>query len=158
MPARLREFFARLNEKTSSRIAPRRAPDAGLTLIEIVVVLLILGIVIAWVGGKIVGGGEKAKRGITEGKIKEMGMLIAEFQLRYNTLPNSLDEMVRCTERLGPNCIPVVTDPNSLKDAWGNEFAYTLEEGGRRYRLKSYGADGKEGGEGLDSDPFGTGP
>lgn len=135
-----------------------RYTQRGLTLIEIVIVILILGLVIAWVGGRIFGQPDKIKRGITEGKIKEFNMLVTEFQMRYNTLPESLDEMLRCSGRLGPNCIAVVSDEASLKDGWGNEFIYSLEEGGRRYRIKSLGADGKEGGEDVYADVFGTGP
>ncbi len=135
----------------------RRLPQRGLTLVEIMVVLIILGLVMAWIGSKMIGAGDKAKRQITELKIKDLGNLISQFQLQYNALPQNVDELTHCSERTGSSCIPLTNEEN-IKDGWGNRFMYTLEEGGRRYRLKSYGADGKEGGEGADSDPFGTGP
>jgi len=38
-------------------------------------------------------------------------------------------------------------------DGWGNEFIYEIPGPGRKpYRLTSLGADGREGGEGLDAD------
>ncbi|MNB78082.1 Type II secretion system protein G precursor [compost metagenome] len=39
-----------------------------------------------------------------------------------------------------------------FKDAWGNELIYRCPGSGNDYDLISYGADGKEGGEGLDAD------
>ena len=36
------------------------------------------------------------------------------------------------------------------KDPWGNDFRYVAQ--GRRFTLTSLGADGKEGGSGLDAD------
>jgi general secretion pathway protein G len=39
------------------------------------------------------------------------------------------------------------------KDSWGNEFIYELApESGKSFVIKSLGADGKEGGEGIDTD------
>ncbi|GAG97365.1 unnamed protein product, partial [marine sediment metagenome] len=44
-----------------------------------------------------------------------------------------------------------------LKDSWGREFIYELfPESGRRFVIKSLGADGKEGGEGYDADLHST--
>lgn len=40
---------------------------------------------------------------------------------------------------------------NSITDAWGNELIYTIESN-NSIVLKSYGADGKEGGEGVSAD------
>lgn len=38
-------------------------------------------------------------------------------------------------------------------DGWGNEFVYELNpKSGEPFAIKSYGADGKEGGEGYDAD------
>jgi len=37
-------------------------------------------------------------------------------------------------------------------DAWGNPIVYSIEESGHRYKLTSLGADGKEGGAGVDAD------
>lgn len=37
-------------------------------------------------------------------------------------------------------------------DAWGRQFAYQLVDTETGYVLVSYGADGREGGEGMDAD------
>ena len=139
------------------KIARGKYSEAGLTLVEIMVVLIILGIVMTFLGGRLFGAGDKAKRKLTELKISQIGSYIEQYQLQYNALPQSIDDLARCNERTGSDCVPIMKEED-LKDAWGNPLGYTLEEGGRRYRIKSLGADGKEGGEGVDADPFGTGP
>jgi len=131
--------------------------ERGLTLIEIMVVLIILGIIMTWLGGRLFGAGDKAKAQLTKIKIQELGQLVSQFQLQYNALPSSLEDLTRCTEKTGSGCIPLTNEEN-LKDAWGNRFIYTLESGGTTYRVKSLGRDGKEGGEGVDFDLYGTGP
>ena len=39
-----------------------------------------------------------------------------------------------------------------LKDAWGNDYRYTIPGQGKAFDLVSLGADGKEGGEGENRD------
>ncbi len=145
-------IFSRL----TSRSGTRRS-ETGLTLIEIMVVLIILSLVMAWLGTGLFAKGDEAKQRLTQLKIKEVGNLIGQFQLQYNKLPTSLEDLTRCTEATGQNCIPV-TSEDKLADAWNNKFTYSTEESGRRYRIKSLGRDGREGGEGADADLFGTGP
>jgi len=119
--------------------------------------LIILGLVMTFVGGKILGAGDKAKADLTKLKIKDIAASIEQYQLRYNSLPPSLTSLVQCTAETGDDCVPI-TKEDSLKDAWGNTFTYALENNGRSYRIKSFGADGKDGGTGVDFDVFGTGP
>jgi general secretion pathway protein G len=38
------------------------------------------------------------------------------------------------------------------KDPWGNDYVYTFPGTHGAYDIVSYGADGKEGGEGTDKD------
>ncbi len=150
-----------LNQKHFAAIKPvlsvRKSLEAGFTLIELMVVIIILGILMGWLLGNVMGGGDKAKAQINKVKIKELGSKIELFQLQYNALPSSLEELTACSEKTGPDCVPI-TNEESIKDSWGNKFIYTLESGGRTYRIKSLGADGVEGGEGVNFDSFGTGP
>ena len=129
----------------------------GLTLIEILTVLIILGLVMTFLAGKIFGAGDQAKANLTKIMLKDVQSNIEQFRLQYNSLPSSLEDLTRCSEKTGPGCIPMAR-LEQLKDSWGNQFAYALENGGRAYRIKSFGADGRDGGEGVNYDITVSGP
>ncbi|MBX7137279.1 MAG: type II secretion system protein GspG [Oligoflexia bacterium] len=131
--------------------------ERGLTLVEIIVVLIILGVLISVLGGKIFNSKDRALADLTRVSIKSTQNSIEEFRLRYNGLPNSIEDLSSCSERTGAGCIPIAKE-DDLKDAWGNRLVYSVDNGGRSYRIKSFGADGREGGANADSDIVITGP
>ncbi len=99
----------------------------------------------------------QAKANLTKIMLKDVQSNIEQFRLQYNSLPSSLEDLTRCSEKTGPGCIPMAR-LEQLKDSWGNQFAYALENGGRAYRIKSFGADGRDGGEGVNYDITVSGP
>ncbi len=131
--------------------------ERGLTLVEIIVVLIILSLVMTFVGGQILGAGDTTKAELTRTMLKDMQMSIEQFRLRYNQLPPTLDAMTGCSDITGPGCTPI-RKADSLKDAWGNKLIYTIEGSGNAYKIRSLGADGKDGGEEVNYDIFVTGP
>ena len=135
----------------------RNSSESGLTLIEIMMVLVILGIVIAFVGSRLFAAGDSAKAELTKSKLQTIKQYIDQYRLRYDALPPDLNSLVRCTEATGPGCIPI-TGEESLADAWRKPLIYSIQDGGRQYVLKSLGADMKEGGEGVNFDHFVKGP
>lgn len=133
----------------------RFGSQAGLTLVEIVVVLIILGVVFTIVAPKVLSSGDKAKARASILQIKKLKSHVEQYQLQYNALPSSIQDLVRCNDKTGSGCIPLA-DADELKDAWGNEMR--MESSGNRYRIKSLGADGSEGGSGVDADIVEEGP
>ncbi|MCB0328920.1 MAG: type II secretion system protein GspG [Bdellovibrionales bacterium] len=127
--------------------------EAGFTLVEILVVLVIIGLLGAFLFGNIFGSGEKAKARMTELKMKTLSQKIGEYKLAYNALPGTLQDLTVCNDVTGPGCIPLVdaNDKDDLVDAWGNGFLYQAD-GNRTFRITSLGADGKPGGQGVDFD------
>ena len=136
--------------------AKKSGSAAGLTLVEILIVLVIIGLVGGWLAGKTFKAGDRAKYLMTEAQIKQVGQYIEQFQLRYNALPQSIGDLA-CQGGGVDNCIPLAKS-DELKDAWKRDFVYSLGDGGRSYRITSLGADGREGGTEYDADLFGTGP
>jgi general secretion pathway protein G len=119
-----------------------RTSQAGLTLVEIIVVLMMIGIIGAFVGGKVFKAGDKAKAELTRAKLNSLKEPIYMFQMRNNTLPTDLK----------------TAEAEDSKDAWGREVQYRVGDNGRSYELRSLGADGREGGSGADADVTVTGP
>ena len=144
-----------MNRPTSARISHRLSNQSALTLVEIMIVLVILSVVMSVIIGKVVSGGDRAKRQITELQMEQLKADIEQFRLRYNTLPRSIDDLSNCTETTGQGCLPI-TDADSVVDAWGNKFSFTAS--GRTYQLQTLGADGVSGGEGVNYDFSVKGP
>jgi general secretion pathway protein G len=142
---------------TQRKFIQRLACERGLTLVEIIVVLIILSLVMTFIGGKILGAGDTTKAELTRPMLKDMQMSIEQFRLRYNQLPPNIESLTQCTDVTGPGCVPI-RKADALKDAWGNKLIYNVEGNGGAYRLKSLGADGREGGEEVNYDIFVTGP
>lgn len=122
----------------------------GMTLIEILIVLAILGGVMAMLAERIIGGADKAK--VKQARIM-MGQLsdkINLYQGDCNKYPETLDNLVvqdSSCPNWGPT--PYVTK-NQLNDPWNHPLIYSLENGNPV--IKSLGKDGKEGGSGFDTD------
>ncbi|MCB0354383.1 MAG: type II secretion system protein GspG [Bdellovibrionales bacterium] len=140
-------------------LSPRS--ELGLTLVEIMVVLVILGLLGTFLFGQIFGAGEQAKARMNNLKMEQLAGKLDEYRLMYNSLPNSLDDLTGCNEQTGPGCIPLLDRAKGqemLNDAWGNPFKYTKGGNGRTYAITSLGADGQPGGEGLNFDFKKEGP
>ncbi len=131
--------------------------ERGMTLIEIIVVIVIIGLVSTFLLSSISSGGDQARKGLNKAKMTKVKGSIDQFRITYGSLPNSIDDLYRCTEKTGPGCMPVASK-DDLADVWGKPYVYSLEGNGRSYKLKTLGADGQEGGEGVNFDDTITGP
>jgi general secretion pathway protein G len=124
--------------------------ERGMTLMEILIVLAILGSLIAILLPNLKNSQDKAKVGET--KIR-MGKVINQLNMYYTDCgkyPESLDNMVTadasCTN-WGPE--PYLKK-SEAQDSWGTPFSYSVD--GSNYVLKSLGADRKEGGDKFNKD------
>jgi general secretion pathway protein G len=143
------------------RLAGRRSGSSsiaairGMTLIEILVVLTLIGIVMGIVGGNYLGQGEKAKQKAAKIEIEQIGQTLDLFRLevgRYPTTQEGLQALITAPTGV-PNWNGPYWKKNTLpKDPWTNEYKYASPGQHGAYDLWSYGADGKEGGEGVNKD------
>lgn len=123
----------------------RRAAERGMTLIEIMVVVVILGLIAAAVTVNVMGA-------LAESKMKQ-----AKTDL--HTIENCLDlyklEKGRYpTTEEGLPALVAAGKCKNVKDPWGNEYVY-LYPGQLHpdsFDIKSYGGDGKPGGDGENAD------
>jgi general secretion pathway protein G len=139
-----------------NRPARRFVREAGMTLIEILVVLVLIGIVLGIVGGNFIGRGEKAKSDAAKIEIGQIGQALDLYKLevgRYPTTQEGLQALVSAPSGTSNWNGPYWKKSSIPKDPWGNDYKYTSPaSGGGPYDILSYGADGKEGGEGANKD------
>jgi general secretion pathway protein G len=145
----------------SQRLVGRRAGSSsiagirGMTLIEILVVLTLIGIVMGIVGGNYLGQGEKAKARAAKIEIEQIGQTLDYYKLdigRYPTTQEGLQALLTAPTGV-PNWNGPYWKKTTLpKDPWTNEYKYASPGQHGAYDLWSYGADGKEGGEGTNKD------
>ncbi len=134
--------------------APRahRRSD-GMTLIEILVVLVLIGIVMSIVGGNFLGQGETAKRKAAKIEIGQISQTLDLFKLeigRYPTAQEGLQALITAPPGVTNWNGPYWKRGTVPKDPWGNEYQYVFPGQHGEYDLISNGPTGKEGGEGSN--------
>ena len=137
--------------RSFSPARPLRA-QAGFTLIEIILVVMLIGVVVAFAASRILGGGDRAKVGLAKAQVQTTADKIEQYKMDVGQYPAKLDDLVTQPSGvagwLGPYAKAVET-----KDPWGNPIEYKLPgEGGKAYSLTSFGRDGKAGGSSVDAD------
>ena len=127
----------------------------GMTLIEILVVLVLIGIVMGVVAGNFIGRGEEAKRKAAKIEIEQIGQTLDLSKLetgRYPTSQEGLQALIAAPAGVNNWNGPYWKKSTLPKDPWGNEYKYTAPGQHGAYDIVSYGADGKEGGDGANKD------
>ena len=123
------------------RFKGRRAPR-GMTLIEIMVVLVILGLIASAVVIAVFPQLQKARVDRTTLDIGNIDSGLKLYNARKGKFPDTATGLKSLVDMEILDKMP--------KDAWGNDYVYTLENG--RPVVTSYGADGVPGGEGPNAD------
>jgi general secretion pathway protein G len=133
--------------------------EQGFTLIELMVVILIIGLLATIVVQNLRGATDKAKRIKAEADISALKTALDRYYLdngSYPTGDQGLNALVSApTNGKVPADYPeggyIEKIPN---DPWNN--AYFYQSDGNSYVLKSFGADGVEGGTGKNADIDGS--
>jgi general secretion pathway protein G len=133
----------------------RRRRQAGFTLIEIMVVMVIIGLLMALVGPNLIGRSEKAKSQAAAMQIERLGTVLDTFRLdigRYPTTQEGLQALVARPSGLERWDGPYL-NKGVPKDPWDRPYVYRSPgDGGRPYDIYSLGADGAPGGTDQNRD------
>jgi len=125
--------------------------NGGFTLIEILVVVLILGIIATVVVANIGNKPDPAKAKLTGAQIKLLRADVELFKADHNRYPASLEELVRRPADIDPKQWHEYRSEVPL-DGWSRPFRYQQPGARGPFDIVSLGADGKEGGDGVDAD------
>ncbi len=134
------------------RAAAARAAARGMTLIEILVVLVILGLIATAVAVNVVGRAGQARVDRAKTDVQRIASDgIEAFKVmrgRYPTTEEGLKLLID-EKFLKPN-----SPDGKLKDPWDKEYIYLYPGQAHPdgFDVKSYGADGQPGGDGENAD------
>lgn len=133
-----------MEETTTKRTMrrARRAAQRGMTLIEIMVVITILGLIAAAVGVAVIPKLGEAKTDRARLDIKSIESALKLYYVKKGNYPDTAVGLKALVDTNNLDKIP--TDP------WDKPYVYLLEGG--KPVLISYGRDGSPGGDGEDQD------
>jgi general secretion pathway protein G len=130
----------------------------GLTLVELSVVVLILGAIIAIVAFNI--NPKDLQWKVAKLKLQKDGQSLSasleQYQSEFGKLPTEEQGMRALVEKptggeVPENYKPVVKSKKDILDPWKTEYRLKFDSNGD-YSIISLGKDGKEGGEGMNKD------
>ncbi|GAB3375860.1 type II secretion system major pseudopilin GspG [Azotobacter armeniacus] len=135
----------------------RRHKQQGFTLLEIMVVLVILGLLVALVAPNVLQNQDKAMVEKAKADVALLEQALDMYKLdnfKYPTTEQGLEALVTKPET-GP--IPKRYSSNGYikrlpNDPWGNPYQYLQPGVKKAFDVYSWGADGEMGGEGLAAD------
>ena len=131
-----------------------RKRQRGFTLIELLVVLTILAMLAALVVPRVFRNLEKAKVNTAKAQIAAFESALGSYRLDVGSFPST--DMGLQALRARPTGVDNWDGPYVPKeiplDPWGHPYVYRCPSEHGDYEIISYGADGREGGEGLDAD------
>jgi general secretion pathway protein G len=133
----------------------------GFTLIELLVVIVILSILATFVGIRIMGKPEEARRTQAKIQIQSLENALGMYKMDNGEYPTTEQGLKALVEKPATGSIPKnwreggYLDKNKPpKDPWKNDYVYMFPgvRNANGFDLFSYGADGQQGGEGDGAD------
>ena len=123
------------------------ASRKGMSLVEIMVVIAIIGVLMTVIAVNVLGYLDDANRDAAKIQIKKMEESLTVYAAKNKNKFPSTSEGLAAIKRYLPNG-EVPTDP------WGNAYLYFSPgtHGNNPYEIISLGKDGKEGGAEADAD------
>ena len=139
-----------MQRQATGRTGRSARRSRGLTLIEIMVVVIIIGILVSVIAPNVMGRPDTARREVTRSDLLAIGNALDMYRLDNGAYPSTdqgLDALIA-----KPSGFPEPRnwgpEPYLKKmpvDQWGNDFVYVSDGGS--FELASLAADGEEGGE-----------
>jgi general secretion pathway protein G len=137
------------NPRPFRRSAPRRT-QTGMTLIEIIIVIVLIGGVLAVVGGQIFKNRDNANYKLAKLQVQTVAANIEQYNSDVGEYPRTLEDLTNDPQLsgwLGP-----YGSAKDLKDPFNKPLQYAVPGQDSEFDLISYGKDGQPGGSSINAD------
>ena len=129
----------------------------GLTLVELMVVIVILGLLSAIIVINVIPAGDEAAVQKARTDIAVLENALEQYRLNMMSYPTTEQGLEALVEAPANVSRPEMYRPGGYirslpEDPWGNPYQYQRPGTNGEYDIFSYGADGEEGGEGFNAD------
>jgi general secretion pathway protein G len=133
--------------------------QAGFTLIELMVVVVIIAILAGLIIPRFMGETDKAKQAKAKMQIESLESALKMYKLDNGSYPTTEQGLKALVETPTVGNLPknwrqggYLEKGKVPKDPWDNEYVYVSPGSHGDFDLSSLGADGEPGGEGFDKD------
>ena len=129
--------------------------EAGYTLTEMLVVIGIIGLIAAVLTPTLFGQLGRARAKSAQLQLETVAAEVEMFVADVGRAPTAAEGLVALVrEPAGAQgwTGPYMRDEKSLRDPWGRPLQYSAGADDQGFTLSSLGADGKEGGNGVNRD------
>ena len=128
--------------------------QAGFTLLELLVVIVIIGLLAGYVAPRYFAQVGKSEIKVAQAQIEGLGKALDQYRLDTGHYPSTEQGLASLMER--PTAEPKWDGPYLKKalpsDPWGKPYMYRFPGERGEYDIFSYGKDGQAGGTGESVD------
>jgi len=134
----------------------RRSAEHGFTLVELMVVIVIIGLLAAIVAINVIPSGDKARVTRAKADIATIDQALELYKLSNGTYPSTSDGLNALVNAPAGVDASKYQKGGYLKklpvDPWNHPYLYAAPGQHGEADVWTLGADGKDGGEGVDAD------
>ena len=135
----------------------RRHREAGYTLVEVMVVMLILSLIVGFVAVNFIPIGDRAKQQTARVDIATYEGALDQYKLDMGEYPSEAEGLDALTQLPGGSDKAAFYRPGGYikrvkPDPWGNPYVYRYPGENGLVDIISYGSDGEPGGDGFARD------
>lgn len=131
--------------------------EAGLTLIEMIVVLAIIALIAGLIVPNVIGRPDEARVTVAAADLRTISAALKMYRLDNGAYPTTEQGLAALAERPTSAPLPRTWPEEGYlaevpRDPWDRPYSYRRSPSGGAFELSSLGRDGKPGGEGVDAD------
>jgi general secretion pathway protein G len=141
---------------TDMKTDDTQARDAGITLFEILVVMVLIALLAAFVAPRVISYVGRSKVDVAEAQMASIATSLELYYLDMGRYPDAQEEGLQALVEPPADSPawqgPYFSNASGLMDPWDRPYGYALDAETERFTLTTLGRDGEEGGDGEDRD------